>query len=62
MSDFKRQALIHAAFLLLMLGSMAVARKPGMEVFYFVSGMVCMPLFGSLRDLFSTVLHRIQNS
>lgn len=62
MSDFKKQALIHAALLLLMVGCMAVARMPGMEAFYFLAGMLCMPVFGSMRDLFCAISQRIRNA
>ena len=62
MSDFKKQALIHAALVLLMAGCMAVARKPSMELFYFLAGMLCMPVFGSMSNLFRAISQRIRNA
>lgn len=62
MSDFKKQALMHATLLLLMVVCMAVARKPGMEPFYFFAGMLCLPVLGSMRDLFFTLIQRIRNA
>lgn len=62
MRSVNEQALIHVALLLLMVGCMAVARKPGMEAFYFFAGMLCVPVFGSLLELFNAASQRIKNS
>ena len=62
MSNFKKQVLVHAALLLMMVGCMTVARKPGLELFYFLVGILFMPVFGSMRDLFCTISQRIRNS
>lgn len=62
MSNITKLILIHAALLLMMVGCMVVARNPGMEVFYFLAGILCMPVFGSMRDLFFTISQRIRKS
>lgn len=62
MGDFKKNALIHAALLLLMIGCMTLAHKPEMEVFYFLAGVLCVPVSGSLCDLFGAVVRHIKRS
>lgn len=61
MAHIKKLALIHAALVVLMAGCMFAAQRPEMEVFYFLAGMLCMPVFGSMRDLFCAITQRKHN-
>ena len=62
LSNITKQILIHVALLLMMVGCMAIARNPGMEVLYFLAGILCMPVFGSMRDVFCAISQWIRNS
>lgn len=62
MARIKKLAFVHAALLVLMVGCMAAAHKPGMEAFYFLAGMLCMSVFASMRDLFFAIRQRIYNA
>lgn len=48
-------ALTHVALLVLFVGCMATAQRPGSEVFYFLAGVLCLPMFGSLIELFKVI-------
>lgn len=62
MRNIKKHILIHAVLLLMMVACMAGARNPGMEVLYFLAGMLCIPVFGSMCDMFCAISQRIRKS
>ena len=54
--------LMHLALLVIFIGCIATAQRPGFEVFYFLAGVLCMPVFDSLRDLLKAIKQSIRSS
>ena len=54
--------LMHLALLVIFIGCIATAQRPGFEVFYFLAGVLCMPVFDSLRDLLKAIKQSVRSS
>lgn len=61
MSYLQKVALTHLALLVLLGGCMATAQRAGSEVFYFLAGVICMPVIGTFFEVFKVIKQRIEN-
>lgn len=58
----KMASLIHLGILVLIGECLMLASKPRMEPFYFLAGVLCIPVFGTLRGVSRAVNLHIKNN
>lgn len=62
MSRIQELTLMHLAFLALFAGCLASAQHFELPAFYFLEGLLCVPVFGTLFELYKAIRLHIKNS